>query len=66
MYYLIDWERTLKNGLVYYWNQNRHGYTAIRKNAGQFTKTEAIKAVKGDINNKTCMLSVEFVNKAIE
>ena len=66
MYYLIDWERTLRNGLVYYWVAKKHGYTAIRKNAGQFTKAEARKAVKDDINNKTCMLAVEFVNKVIE
>jgi hypothetical protein len=65
VYYLIDLERTLRNGVPFYWRGNRHGYTSFRTTAGQFPEEEAKRIVESDFDGTTVMIEVEKAEKIV-
>lgn len=61
-YFLIDLERSVASGAVYYWKQNRHGYTRNLEEAGRFLEEEADRQVKQDFDART----IKVAEKTIE
>ena len=61
VYYLMDLERTLENGIPCFWKKSRHGYSYSIEDAGLFAKELAEKIVKSDINNRTIMIHINTV-----
>jgi predicted nucleotidyltransferase len=66
MYYLLDLERTVSTGVVFYWNPNKRGYTHIIEDAGKYTENEAIEIVEGDFDMRTIMIPETTVEKILE
>lgn len=65
-YFLIDLDRTIKNGIPTYWKQNRHGYTTDRDEAGLFLWEIAWGIVQNDLDKSTVMISQQRVEKILE
>ena len=61
-YYLMDLERSVGTGEVYFWKGNRYGYTKDIETAGLFDETEAERIVKEDFNKRTVMVSEKIIN----
>jgi hypothetical protein len=62
-YYLMDLERTLFDGIPYFWKGSRHGYTNRVKQAGIFSKEFAEQIVKQDLDQTTVMIHVDVINR---
>ena len=62
-YYLIDLERSIRDGLTAYWKGNRHGYVRELKEAGLFSKEFAEEQVAKDFNKRTVMISKKEVKE---
>jgi len=60
LFYLLDLERTIGNGVPYYWKGNRHGYTHLIEKAGLFSRDFAEKIVKQDFDKRTIMIPREI------
>lgn len=58
-YYLIDLERTIKSGEVFYWCPNSRGYTKIREEAGEYSGKDARKKILGDLDGRTVAISLQ-------
>ena len=65
-YVLIDLERTIGSGLVYYWKQNRHGYTRDLYDAGLFDEIQSSEIIENDFDNRTIRVSEKVVNKIMD
>ena len=63
MYYLIDLERSILSGNVFYLKQNKHGYTRDVFEAGMFPEEMADEIVKEDFDKRTVMVTEETVRK---
>ena len=61
LYYLLDLERTLENGIPVFWKKSRHGYSYSIEDAGLFPKELAEKIVKCDLDNRTIMIHLNTV-----
>jgi hypothetical protein len=61
VYYLLDLERTLENGIPVFWKKSRHGYSYSIEDAGLFPKELAEKIVKSDLNNRTIMININTI-----
>jgi hypothetical protein len=66
MYVLIDLERTIGTGRTHYWKRNKHGYTTEPREAGRFSRTEAVVIVDDDFDQRTTVVSEDVVNKILE
>lgn len=56
-YYLIDLERSMRTGLIYYWKPNKFGYTTDLREAGLYDEKEAKDIVDDDIDKRTVLVS---------
>lgn len=65
-YYLLDLERSIGWGNLYYWEGNKHGYTYKISEAGLFSEEAAAQIVKSDIDKKTIMISADSVEKILK
>ena len=61
VYYLLDLERTLENGIPVFWKKSRHGYSYSIEDAGLFPRELAEKIVKSDLNNRTIMIHIKTI-----
>jgi len=61
MYYLMDLERTLENGIPCFWKKNRHGYAYTIEEAGLFSKELAEQIIKSDLDNRTIKIHINTV-----
>jgi len=58
---LIDLERSIRTGVVYYWKKNRFGYTTNLQEAGWFEEAEADAIVQEDVHKTTVKVSEQTV-----
>ena len=56
-YYLIDLERSMRTGSIYYWKPNKFGYTTDLREAGLYDEKEAKDIVDDDIDKRTVLVS---------
>ena len=62
-YYLMDLERTLFDGIPYFWKGSKHGYTHKVQQAGIFSKDFAESICKQDLDETTVMIHVDVVHR---
>jgi hypothetical protein len=55
-FYLLDLERTVLYDRLYFWKQNKRGYTNHIEDAGLFFKEIAAKICEADLDNGTIMI----------
>lgn len=55
-FFLIDLERTLRNGVPVYWRAGQRGYTAFIHEAGLYSETEAKQQVISDFDGLTVVI----------
>lgn len=65
MYYLLDLERSIRTGHVFYWKKNKHGYTQDVEEAGLFSLDEAVHIANADMDNYTVMVPASAVDKLL-
>lgn len=56
-YYLLDLERSLGFGRLFFWKNHRRGYTSALNQAGLYSKHQAELIVKNDLDLTTVMIS---------
>lgn len=66
MYYLIDLERSILSGSLYYWKPNRRGYTYKIESAGKYSEIEAEEIISQDFDNHTLKVLTKAVDKLLE
>lgn len=64
-YYLLDLERTLGFGRLFFWKKNKHGYTSSLENAGVYSRAVAIDIVRKDLDHSTIMIARKRVVKIL-
>jgi hypothetical protein len=62
-YYLMDLERTLFDGIPYFWKGSKHGYTHKVQQAGIFSEAFAEKIVNQDLDQTTIKIHVDVVHR---
>lgn len=65
MYYLLDLERTIRNGAPMYWKQNLHGYTHMIETAGIFPEDFSNTIVNSDLDKMTVRISTDQIKRII-
>lgn len=60
-YYLLDLERSLGFGRLFFWKNHRRGYTSSLNQAGLYPKHQAEHIVKTDLDLTTVMISQKKV-----
>ncbi|MFP5116125.1 hypothetical protein ACSU64_27845 [Bacillaceae bacterium C204] len=60
-YYLVDWERSLKLGRVFYWRSGQTGYTTLLEEAGLYNEAVAARICEEDFDQRTTMVSEKVV-----
>jgi hypothetical protein len=63
VYFLIDLERSIISGNVFYWSQNKEDFTRGISEAGKFTIMEAVESVNSDFDNRIIMVSEDTVKQ---
>lgn len=63
---LIDLERSIPSGIIFYWNQNRHGYTSNVQEAGRFSDEVAAEIVQDDFDRRTISIDENVVKKILK
>jgi hypothetical protein len=63
---LIDLERSIASGMIYYWNQNKHGYTRDINEAGIFSEAAAEAIVNDDFDKRTIAINTEVVERILK
>jgi hypothetical protein len=66
MFYLLDLERTITTGRVFYWKANKHGYTDDITEAGLFTAEAAAEIVYNDFDKRTVTIHKNVVDKLLK
>ena len=64
-YYLLDLERTLGYGRLFFWKSHRRGYTSSLDQAGLYPKHQAEHIVNSDFDKTTVMISQSRVFKIL-
>jgi hypothetical protein len=62
---LLDLERTISNGVPYFWKGNKHGYTTSIQHAGLFAEDFAERIVKSDLDKTTIMIHQDLLFKIL-
>ncbi|MCU6603804.1 hypothetical protein OCO53_25525 [Peribacillus frigoritolerans] len=62
---LIDLERSIPSGIIFYWNQNKHGYTTNVRDAGRFDDEQAAQIVAEDFDSRTVSIDETVVSKIL-
>jgi hypothetical protein len=62
MYYLMDLERSIGSGTVYYWKGGGRGYTSSLDEAGLYDEKEALDRARVDADRTTIPIKAETVN----
>ena len=65
MNYLLDLERSLRLGELFFWKPNRRGYTSSIGEAGLYSDDEADYLVDDDIEGRTVKIEQETVKGII-
>lgn len=65
-YYLIDLERSIKSGRVFYWKPANRGYTPSLEEAGVYSEEESQKQIDKDFNKRTVRTSTETVKDILK
>jgi hypothetical protein len=65
MYYLIDLERSISTGYMYYWKAARRGYTTDIEKAGTYPEAAARDICERDFDNRTIMISEKVAEKVL-
>lgn len=63
---LIDLERSIPSGIIFYWNQNKHGYTPNVREAGRFSDEAAATMVQEDFDKKTISIDENVVKRILK
>lgn len=64
-YLLIDLERTIRGGQVYYFKKNNFGYTVDYNESRLYTKEQADKEVAKDVNGRTATIRKSEVERIL-
>ena len=64
-FYLLDLERSLDYGRLFFWKSHKRGYTSALDQAGLYSKEMAIAIVKSDIDLSTIMISQSRVYRIL-
>lgn len=64
-FFLIDLERTLKNGVPFYWRTGGRGYTPFVREAGLYSAEEAKREVETDIEGLTVSIEGRKAEKLV-
>jgi hypothetical protein len=65
-FFLMDLERTIKNGVPAYWKGNKRGYTYKVEHAGIFQELTAREIAKRDRNESTILIPRKLMQKYLE
>lgn len=65
-YYLIDLERSISSGMVYYWKAHKRGYTTNLNDAGVYSSLVANEIVDSDFDNHTVKIEQEKAEKLVK
>lgn len=60
-YYLLDLERTIYNGVPFFWKYNKHGYTRFIEQAGLFNYEVAEKIEALDHDHTTVKIHEDLI-----
>lgn len=58
MYYILDLERSLPTGRMFFWKGNKYGYTTQIKEAGIFPAEKAKEIAAADKDQRTVLIPV--------
>ena len=64
-FYLLDLERSLDYGRLFFWKSNKRGYTHSLEQAGLYSQEMAISIVKSDIDLTTIMIAQSRANRIL-
>lgn len=62
MYYIIDLERSISSGKMYYWKPNKFGYTTNIKEAGLYNEGAASEIVETDVDRTSVKVHKDVVD----
>jgi hypothetical protein len=65
-YYLIDLERSLGNGAIYFWGPNKRSYTRNINDAGLYSELTAGEIVDNDFDNLTVKIEQKKAEKLVD
>jgi hypothetical protein len=65
-FYLLDLERSILTGAMYFWKGDKRGYTTEILKAGIYPEEIAKEIVMRDLDKRTVMFSAEVVVKLLE
>lgn len=63
---LMDLERSLSTGRLFFWKGNKHGYTTEAKEAGVFDWIKANEICSADKDLRTVLIPVEVVQRILK
>jgi hypothetical protein len=63
MYYLLDLERSIPTGYMYYWKAGKRGYTTDISEAGLYHKPQAKEICESDKDQRTIMINEKTVER---
>lgn len=62
---LLDLERSIKSGYVYYWKPNKIGYTNSINEAGLYDEEEANKIAAEDFDKRTVVINQSVIDNIL-
>lgn len=62
---LMDLERSIRSGYVYYWKPNRMGYTSNLEEAGRYQEEEAKQIAESDFDKRTVVINQSIIDNII-
>lgn len=65
-YVLIDLERSITLGAIYYWNPHRQGYTTYLEEAGMYSEKEALKLQGDDFDERTIAIKLSVIDNILK
>lgn len=64
-YYLVDLERSIPTGRLFYWKAGRRGYTDNLADAGIYQEDEALQIALDDLDKRTILIKFTTVKNLL-
>ena len=62
---LVDLERSIRYGYIYYWKPFKRGYTTNLDEAGRYSKKEAEKIAAEDFDQRTVAVNQSVIDNIL-